>query len=133
MKNNEELKKEDCQKEYKKDMQTLYIENQKFLAHFIAIISILAFPFLYHILSAGEMTKITKIILIIALSGFGSVMFLQTIATKIAAYGCNYAFDKENKKAIKCFNKVEKFTIYRDWCFLLSVVLTTVAIIKIFS
>ena len=133
MKNNEELKKEDFQKEYEKDMQTLYTENQKFLANFIAIISILAFPFLYHILSAEEMTKITKILLIIALFGFGSAILLQIIAKKIVTYGCNYALDEENQEAIKCFNKAEKFNIYRDWCCLLSVVLTTVAIIKIFS
>jgi hypothetical protein len=131
MKNNEDCEKEI--KEYEKDMQTLYIENQKFLANFIAIISILAFPFLYNILSTGEMTKITKMLLIIALFGFGSAIFLQIIAKKIAAYGCNYALDEENQEAIKCFNKAENFNIYRDWCCLISVFLTTIALLTIFK
>lgn len=136
MKNNEELNNEDCQKEikeYEKDIQTLYTENKKFLANFIAIISILAFPFLCHILSTEEMSKITKMLVITALWGFGSAILLQTIATKNAANGCNYALDEENQEAIKFFNKAEKFNWYRDWCFLLSVALTTIAIIKIFS
>jgi hypothetical protein len=139
MKNNEELNKKDCQrkieeeKEYKKNMLTFYSQNRKFLANFIAIISILAFPFLYHILSTEEITKITKMLLIIALFGFGSAIFLQIIATKIAVYGFNYTLDEENQEAIKFFNNAEKFNCLRDWCFLLSVTLTTIAILNIFK
>ncbi len=138
MKNNEELNKTNYlkEKEYKKVIQTLYIENQKFLANFIAIISILSFPFLYNILSAEELTKITKMLIVISLCGFGNVIFLQVIATKNTINACDDALSQDldkNKKSVKLFEKVRKLNKYRDWNFLVSFHLTVILIINIFN
>ncbi len=133
MKNNNELKE---QKKYKKLVLELYRENQKFLTYFINIISVLAFPFLYNILSAEDLTKITKVLIVISLCGFGNVIFLQVIATTNAINAYDDALSQDldkNKKSVKLFEKVKKLNKYRDWNFLVSVHLTVILIINIFG
>jgi len=133
MKNDNKLKE---QKKYKKLILDLYGENQKFLTYFISIISVLGFPFLYNILSAEELTKITKMLIVISLCGFGNVIFLQVIATKNAINACDDALSQDldkNKKSVKLFEKVRKLNKYRDWNFLVSFHLTVILIINIFN
>lgn len=129
-------KQAEDRKEYRKLVIELYKENQKFLNNLILGISILAFPFLYNILSNGELAKTTQWLLSIALFGFCFVILLQIIALKSAKQGCDDSLseDKETKKqATKRFKRARELDKYRDRCFLFSVILTTTGILNIFN
>ena len=128
-------KQAEDRKEYRKLVIELYKENQKFLNNLILGISILAFPFLYNVLSNGELAKTTQWLLSIALFGFCFVILLQIIALKSAKQGCDKSLSKNEetkKQAIKLFERARELDKYRDCFFLASVILTTVGTLNIF-
>lgn len=129
----ESLEKQEEHKEYRKLMTKLYTENEKLLNNFIFGISILAFPFLYNILSSGKAIETTQHLLSMALCGFCLVILLQIIALKSAVNGCHNALNEESEQAIKLFEKASKFSWFRDCFFLVSVVFTTMGILNIFN
>jgi Na+/melibiose symporter-like transporter len=129
--NNNESEDLKEQEEYRNLVLELYKENQKFLNNLILGISSLAFPFLYNVLSNEKLEKTTQFLLIIALFGFCIVILFQIIAIKNAREGCDNSLsedDEKKKRTTKLFEKAKKFDKYRDYCFLLSMFLTAIAI-----
>ena len=120
-------------KEYRKSMADLYKENEKFLNNFILGISILAFPFLYNILSNGELVKTTQYLLSLALLNFSLVILFGIISINNTIHACHNALNEESEQAIKLFEKASKFNWFRDYFFLISVVLTIIGILNIFN
>ena len=119
--------------EYRILMLELHKKNQTFLNNLISIVSVLAVPFLYNVLSA-ELAKTNQCLLSIAFSGFCFVILLQIISIKFAIKGCDNSLSNNkdiNKKGRKLFEIATRLNQCRDLCFLVSIVLASIAIVLI--
>ena len=117
-------------REYRALLLQLYIEDEKFLAYLITIISTLAIPFFYNILGSSITVK-RAFIIALSLLGFGITIILQVIATIVSIRACDNGLsdDKELQKvSVKLFRITRMLNEYRNYCFLLAFGLSIFAI-----
>lgn len=120
----------DNNKDYESLLKELYKENQAFLNKAIFGVSLLAFPFLFEVLSKKIDFINSSILLGISLIGFCIVIFLQISSLKNARDGCDQSINpKFRKDGEKLFELARKKDIWRERIFIFSLFLTSITLL----